>query len=97
MLHDKANGVATLSTSKAFVNFFGGGNSEGGRLFVVERAVADIVGSPSFQLYERPHDIMDIDPVLNFLYGLLGDQREVRVEGVSLKKEVKYCKFTKFF
>jgi hypothetical protein len=26
---------------------------------------------------------MDIDPVLNFLYGLLGDQREVRVGGVS--------------
>lgn len=63
----------------------------------MERAVADIVGSPSFQFYERPHDIMDIDPVLNFLYGLLGDQREVRVEGVSLKKGVKYCKFTKFF
>ncbi len=40
----------------------------------MERAVANIVGSPSFQFDKRPHDIMDIDPVLNFLYRLLGDQ-----------------------
>jgi len=70
MLHDKADGVATLSATKAFVDFLGRGNSEGGCFFVVERAVANIVGSPSFQLNKSPHDIVDIDPILNFLYGL---------------------------
>jgi hypothetical protein len=74
MLHDKANGIATLSATKAFVDFLGRGNGKGGSLFVVERAVANVVGSPSFQFHKRPDDIMNIDPVLNFLYRLLGDQ-----------------------
>ena len=70
MLHDKADGIATFSATKAFVYFLGRRNGKGGRFFIVERAVADIVGSPSFQLNKCPNDIMDIDPVLNFLYGL---------------------------
>lgn len=40
----------------------------------MERTVANIIGSPSFQFDKRTDDIMDIDPVLNFLYRLLGDQ-----------------------
>ena len=43
----------------------------------MERAVAYIICSPFLQLYKTPHDIMNIDPVLNVLYGLLGNQYEL--------------------
>jgi len=49
----------------------------------MERAVANVVGSPSFQFDKRPDDIMDIDPVLNFLYRLLGDQCGLGIGGES--------------
>ena len=40
----------------------------------MKRAVAYIICSPFLQLHKTPHDIMDIDAVLNVLYGLLGNQ-----------------------
>ncbi len=40
----------------------------------MEGAVANEIGAPPFQFYKRSNDINDIDSVLDFLYGLLGDQ-----------------------
>jgi hypothetical protein len=41
---------------------------------MVKRAIANVVGSSSFEFNEAAYDIDDIDPILYFLYGLLGYQ-----------------------
>jgi len=45
VLHQKCDGIATLTTSKTFINFFGWGDGKRRRFFVVERAVTDIISA----------------------------------------------------
>ena len=74
MLHQKSNGVAALSATKTFVNFFYRGNSERRAFFIVKGAKAEVVGPSFFELYKRTDDINDINAALYLLYGLLTDQ-----------------------
>ena len=48
VVHEESNSVARFATAEAFVNTFGGGDVEGGSFFVVERAAANMVGTPFF-------------------------------------------------
>ena len=41
---------------------------------MMEWAVTNVVGTPPFKFHETANDIDDIDSILYFLYGLLGDQ-----------------------
>ena len=42
MFYYKLDGVATLATAKAFVDAFGGGDVEAGRILIVKRATGFI-------------------------------------------------------
>ena len=41
---------------------------------MMERTVAQIIGAPSFQADKASHDINNINPGKNLLYGILADQ-----------------------
>jgi hypothetical protein len=78
MLDEKADGIATSSATKAFVELLRLGYGEGRSLFIMERAKSQMAIASAFQLDELSHDIDDIDAVQYFLYGVLCDQeREV--------------------
>ncbi|MEY2812064.1 MAG: hypothetical protein RI991_1059 [Bacteroidota bacterium] len=69
MLHDKTNGIATLAATEAFVNFFAGRNCKRRCFFIVEGAVANVVGPSSFKFHKGSNDIINIDSALYLLYG----------------------------
>jgi hypothetical protein len=78
MVHDKADRVSALATTKTFVDLFGGRNRERRRFLMMKGAVTDEIGTPSFEFDKAPYDINDIDAVLDFLYGLLCYQNRFR-------------------
>ena len=45
---------------------------------MMKGTVTDEIGTPSFEFDKAPHDINDIDTVLDFLYGLLRYQNRFR-------------------
>jgi len=48
---------------------------------MMKGTVTDEIGTPSFEFDKAPHDINDIDAVLDFLYGLLRYQSMFRYPG----------------
>jgi hypothetical protein len=62
MFHEKANGIAAASAAKTLIDLLGGGDGEGRRFLVMERAEAKVVGAAFFELHEAAHDLDDIDP-----------------------------------
>jgi hypothetical protein len=74
VLHDKADGITTFPASKTFVDFLGWGYRKGRGLFIVEGADSEVIGPPALELNKAAYDIQDIDAVLYFLYGILGNQ-----------------------
>jgi len=64
MFHQEADGIPAFAAAETFKKSFCRRYSEGGRFFVVKRAIADIIAAPFFQLYEFAHYINDIDAVL---------------------------------
>src|SRR5882762_3699093 len=51
MLHQKADRVATSSTTKTFIYFLCRGDRKGRRFFIMKRAKPKIISAPFFQLY----------------------------------------------
>jgi len=56
MFHDKMNHVAAFAATETFANSFGGGDTERGRLVIMERAQADIIHTPFAKRDEFAHD-----------------------------------------
>ena len=71
MLHDKADGIAAGAATKAFIDLFAGRYGEGGRLLIMKRAQAKVVGAPFFQFNEGAHNIHNINAAEDLLYGVL--------------------------
>lgn len=94
MLHEKADGIAAFAAAKAFVNLFNRRNSERRRFFIVKRAQPKIVNAPLLQLYKPAYDLYYVNAALDLLYGLLGDQKKVRIGRAKyVKKPPFYCDF----
>jgi hypothetical protein len=74
MLHEKADGIATPATAKAFINFFRRRNRKRGRLFIVKGAESEIIGSAFFQFHKPADDLGDVDAAEYLLYRLLRNQ-----------------------
>ena len=71
MLHQKTDGVAAFTTTKTFIYFFCGRNSEGRGSFVMKRAEAKIIGTPLFQFYKTTNHINNINAAQYLLYSIL--------------------------
>jgi hypothetical protein len=83
MVHEKADGVTTFTTTKAFIYLFRGGNGEGRGLFVVKRTEAKIISATFLKLYKRAYYLYNIYSTLYLLYGSRRDQKNNR--NVKLK------------
>ena len=73
MFHQKTNSIATAAATKAFINFLGRGNSEGGGLFIMKRTKPQVIGTPAFELYEGANHINNIQSAQYLLYRCLGN------------------------
>ena len=74
MLHDEIDGIPTLSATETLVNSLGCGNTERGRLLIVERAIAPQVGTLLFQVYKIAHHLLYSGGFKDLRYGFLRDQ-----------------------
>ena len=81
----KADGIATASATKAFINFFCGRNRKGGCFFVMKRTETQIVGSSFFQFHKTADDFRDIYPAENLLNGIVVKS----CDGLSLEFNLK--------
>lgn len=61
VLHQKRDGAAVLTTTKTVIELFGGTDSKGRRLFLVERAKAKQVGTALSKLYVASNHVDDVD------------------------------------
>jgi hypothetical protein len=73
MFHDEADRIATPAASKTFIQFLGGRYREGGGLFIMKGAEAQVIRTPSFQFDEVAYHIDDVEAAEDLLYGILGD------------------------
>ena len=71
MLHDEADSVAAFAATETLIDFFGGRNGKGWRLFIMKRTQAEVAGAPFFQFYKLSDYINDIDAAQYLLYGIL--------------------------
>jgi hypothetical protein len=73
MLHDKADRITCFAATKTFIEFFGRGNRERGRFFIMKRTESEVIGASFFQLDKPADNVNDIKPAEDLLYGSLGD------------------------
>jgi hypothetical protein len=71
MLHEEFDGVATGTTTEAFVDLLAGRDGKRRAFFVMKRAEAKIVGTPLFQFNEIADDLYNVNAGKDLLYGLL--------------------------
>ena len=71
MLHEKADGIATFTTTETFIDLFGRGDGEGGGFFIVEWTKPQVIDTPFFEFYETAYNLHYVDPAEYLLYGLL--------------------------
>jgi len=88
MLHYEADSIATAAASKTFIDLLGGGNCEGGRLFIVKRTEPEVIGTPPFELYEGANHIYNIQSAKYLLYRSLGNHEGPAIYGCQPKKRV---------
>ena len=71
MLHQKADAIAAPTASKALVDFFCRRNCEGGCLFIVKRAEAEVINATLFQFYKTADNVNNVYSAKYLLYGSL--------------------------
>jgi len=83
MFHQKTDGIATAAATKAFIDFFGRGNSEGRSFFIMKRAEPKVIGASAFELYEAANHIYNVQSAEYLLYRCLGNH-----EGPAINIEI---------
>lgn len=74
MLHQEADGVAVLATTKAVIELFGGADAEGGRFFTMKGAQPHEIGATLLELHIAAHDVHHVNAREQFLDERLGDR-----------------------
>ena len=73
MLHDEADSISTLATTKTFVNFFRWRNGKGWCLFVMKRAESQVIRPSFLELNEFTYHVENIYAAKDLLYSILGN------------------------
>ena len=79
MFHDKADRVAAAAASETFVDLFRRGDRKRGRLLIMKRTEAKVIGASFLQLDKTADHIDNVKPAKYLLYGPWGDHGEGQV------------------
>ena len=71
VFHKETHSIARLATAKTFEDAFAGGDIKRGSFLVVERAAANMVGTPFFERHKLTHHLFDMGGIHDAVDGLL--------------------------
>ena len=70
VVHEEPHGVARFAAAETFEDAFGRRNIERRGLLVVERAAANVVGTPFFQRHKFPYHLLYMGGIHDAVYGI---------------------------